>query len=362
MATDFITDVIDIPTLIGFVRERTADALPLARFLPPLAIPDIEYELQNIDTTRTGLVARYRSWDTAPPLVGRAGISRIAAELAPLGLSRKLNERDMLSLERIRAGVADATDRRIEDTIYNDAEELARAVQNRVTIAMAELLTTGKVTLESSTTLAATPGSGPLVADFDVPGAHLNVVPTGAAFSNTGASVPVTEIKAWQAIFRANNNGRNPDLWLTSSDVVADLSLNAQVRALSPANADGSTRGIVDETTVAQVMRAHGIAPIVAFDDEAPTLAGTLSAPTWGRIFGARLFIGILLSGLGNTLYGPTADAATMAGNGTIQFTDAPGIIAFVESSVRPAGKLTTAEAVSIPALRNPNGIFVATV
>ncbi len=361
MATDFIIDVIDIPTLIGFVRERTADALPLARFLPPLAIPDIEYELQNIDTTRTGLVARYRSWDTAPPLVGRAGISRIAAELAPLGLSRKLNERDMLSLERIRAGVADSSDRRIEDTIYNDAEELARAVQNRVTIAMAELLTTGKVTLESSTTLAATPGSGPLVADFDVPAGHLNVTPA-IPFSTTATAVPITEIKGWQATGRANNGGRNPDLWLTSSEVVADLGLNAQIRNLSPSNADGSTRGIVDESTVAQVMRAHGIAPIVAFDEEMPTLAGTLSAPTWGRIFGARLFIGLWLNGLGNTLYGPTADAATMAGNGTIQFSDAPGIIAFVESSVRPAGKLTTAEAVSIPALRNPSGIFVATV
>lgn len=39
-----------------------------------------------------------------------------------------------------------------------------------------------------------------------------------------------------------------------------------------------------------------------------------------------------------------------------------PGIVTYVESEVRPARIITTSEGVSLPVLRDPSGLFVATV
>jgi hypothetical protein len=225
-------------------------------------------------------------------------------------------------------------------------------VNRRITWAQADLLVDGALSLES------TIHGGAVAADFGVPGGQKGVVPAGAAWSNTSTSVPITDLMAWQATFRAANGGRNPDFWITSTPVINDLTLNAQIRALTPANADGGVRGVVTSATVGQVMQQHGIAPFVPVDLELPAVDGSGQA----RLFPVRAVIGVIVDRLGSTLFGPTADAANMAGNGTISFSDASGVIAFVERDIRPARVITTAAATCLPVLRDPNALFSASV
>jgi hypothetical protein len=354
MATEFITDVIDIPRLIGFIRELVDGQLPFAGMFPPRPVEDIEYELSQIDVSGAGQVARYRTWDTAPPLAKRPGFSIIGGEIPPLGRSIRLNEKDILRLQRLRAGVAAATDQQVVDVIFRDAENMANAVQNRLTLAHGDVLQTGMVTL---TELGDVEAGSAVQANFNVPASHLNVVPAGAAWSDHANATPITDLKAWEAVYRPHNGGRNPDGWGVSSEIMADLAQSAQVRNLAPVT--GVVPGIVTDETVRQVLRAAGVnAPLVTTNDvERQTLAETGMA----RVIGNRKVIA-MRGGMGATLYGLTANAATMAGNGTITFTDAPGIIAFVESSIRPAAIITTAEAVALPVLLDPNALFVATV
>jgi hypothetical protein len=347
----YVTDVIDVPELVGYVREQTQNSDIFAGVLPAIEVDDIEYAIQNIDTRAAMQVAKYRSWDTAPPLGKRPGFSIIGGEIPPLGLSVKVGEKDVGRLNKLRAGVADEGGPAALDAIYNDAVNMAKAVYNRLSWAQIDLLLDGIVTIESST-----PGPDAAIsANFSVPGA--NIVTAGTLWSDTAASTPVTNLAAWQKVFRAANAGANPLFWMVSSQIVAELGLNAQVRNLSPSTADGGVRGIVTEQTVAQVLSAHRIAPMVVVDDELPAIDGSGLA----RVLPERKVIGVGAN-LGNTIFGVSPNASMLAGEGTLAYSDAKGVIAFVEQSIRPAGMLTTGEAVALPILRDPNALFVATV
>lgn len=339
---DYITDVIDIPELIGYVREQVFEGLTLDTFLPNVEVDDLEYELLNIDAPNVQ-IARYRAWDTAPPLGKRAGFATIRGEIPPLGLTMRLAEKDFKRLQALRAGTPGNGG--LVDVIWNDALNMVHAVQARVEQARGDLLTDGKVTINENGVV--------VEADFGVPGT--NIVAAGTAWSNTGASTPVTDLGTWLATYRAANRGRNPDLILTSSEVIGNLTLNAQIRNLAPVT--GIVPGVITPETVAAVFRAQGYPPMVTYDTELPNFSDTLT-----RVINARKVIFLRLGVLGSTFYGTTADALVMAGNGTIEMRDAPGVIAFAETTIRPAAGYTTGAGIVLPVLRDPKALFVATV
>lgn len=339
---NFITDVIDIPEMIGYVRENAVLTGPtLGGILPPVNVPDIEYELQNIDSPSLQ-VARYRAWDTAPPLGKRAGFATIKGEIAPLGLTLTLNERELARVQNLRAGLPGGS---IAD-IYDDALTTARAVQFRIEVARGDLLHDGIVTINEN-------GMN-VFADFGVPGTHL--VTAGTAWSDTAASTPVTNLIAWEAIYRADNGGMNPDAWLISDTVAGQLALNTQIKTLA-GGTSSVTPGIISFETVGQVLRAAGVAaPLVVFNGMVPDSSGAAS-----RTLPVRDCIAVR-AGMGNVFYGTSPSADLLVGEGILKRQDAPGIVTWAEQEIRPARVLTTAEGVALPVLRDPKALFRAIV
>jgi hypothetical protein len=350
MSSEYITDVIDIPELIGYVREQTDGDLPFASFFPPQQVDDIEFELTQVPAFE-GQVAKYRSWDAVPPLGTRPGVTIIGGEIPPLGLSLRLNERDIVRFNKLQAGIADKFDARVADRIFDDAVNTGHAVQNRITLGHGEALTLGKV---SFTELGDVESGNEILANFGVPNDHF--VNAGIAWSSHDTAVPVTNLLAWEKKYRTDNQGQNPDGWLISSEAMGDLVLNAQIKAFAYGSSAGSQ--LVNEDTVTAVLRASGVrAPLIVSDVERPALDGSGTA----RVLDARKICAVK-SGMGTTLYGVTANAANLVGNGTLEWSDAPGIIAFMESTLRPASKITTAEAVAVPVVRDPMAVFCAGV
>lgn len=356
MAAEYITDVVDPVELTGYVRELVDGDLPFAALFPPVQTDDIEYELTNVDVSTAGEVARYRAWDTPARIGRRPGLNVIKGEIPPLAHGYRLNEKELQRFDRLRQGIRERADVAVERVIFDDAARAAAAVQNRLTLAHGSLLTTGGVEL---TELGSPETGNELVAEFAVPGNQLAVSPMGADWSDHAASVPVTDLKAWETIYRANNGGRNPDAWGVSSEVMADLALNTQVKTLA-GGTSGVTPGIVNNDTVGQVLRAAGVnAPIlVMFDVERPTL----TSGTPARVVGNRKVIGVR-AGMGATLY---TDAPALGGlqrAGAAQMANVePGIIAYQVGGVDPAWVKTTAEGLALPVLRDPNALFIATV
>jgi len=354
MATEYITDVIDPAELTGYVRELVDGDLPFATLFPPVQTDDIEFELQSADLTAAGEVARYRSWDTPAPIGRRPGVSVIKGEIPPLAWGYRLNEKELTRFDRLRQGIREAADVAVERVIFNDAARAAAAVQNRITIAHGSILSTGTVEL---TELGAPAAGNELVADFAVPGAQLGVAPAGATWDNYATATPITDLKAWEAIYRSNNGGRNPDAWLVSSEVMADLALNDQVKSFA-GGTTGVTPGIIGPDQVNQVLRAAGVnAPIlVALDVERPQL--TSSTPA--RVVDDRAVVGVR-AGMGATLYtnAPATGGLQRAGATQMENVD-PGIIAYQVGGIDPAWVKTTAEGLALPVLRDPNALFVA--
>lgn len=356
MANEFITDVVSPVELTGFVRELVDGDLPFRTLFPAARVDDIEYELTNVDVSTAGEVARYRAWDT-PALIGkRPGITIIQGEIPPLAWGYRLNEKELTRFDRLRASIAERSDQRVVDTIFNDAERAGRSVQNRLTLAHGDLLVDGALTL---TELGSPETGNAVTATFAVPGAQLGVTPATVAWTDHAAAVPVTDLKAWEAIYRPNNGGRNPDAWGVSSEIMADLVLNAQIKSVA-SGTSGVTPGIIGPDQVNQVLRAMGVnAPIVVmFDVERPTL----TSGTPARVVNNRKIVG-LRAGMGATLYTQPPAVAGLVRSGAEQMASLePGIIAYQVGSIDPAWVKTTAEGLAIPVLRDPNALFVATV
>lgn len=339
---EYITNIVDPMELIGYVRELEVPGVQLDAVLPNVVVSDIEYELQNIEIHKVQ-VARYRSWDTAPPLGKRPGFATVRGEIPPLGLSMRVNERELPMLSRLRAEAPREGD--TADRIWNDAETGVVAVQSRIEIARGDLLTDGIVTIEEN--------GVKVTADFSVPGTH--IVAAGTAWSNHAGAVPITDERAWLATYKADNAGQMPAYALTSDEVIADLTLSAQYRNLAPVT--GVVPGIITDQTVAQVRRSLQLPPLVSYNTLLPDASDNLV-----RVINERKFIYVRPGVMGSTFYGVTPDAMVMAGEGIIKMQDAPGVIAFAEQTIRPAAMYTTGAGVALPVLRDPNALFVATV
>ena len=360
MAT-FITDLASPAELTGFVREEATGGLPFAEFFPTQEVPDIMYELENVDLAGTNEVARYRSWDTVPPIGRRPGISIIGGEIPPLGWAYRLNEQDIGRMGRIRAGVGEASDQRVVDVLFNDARRATNAVQNRVTIAHADVLTTGTFKLTELGNVD--PATG-LAATFNVPATQLNVVP-GVLWSDRTNSLPADNLLAWEEIYAANNGDAPPDAWFITKAVANDLIFNAQLRSQFPFST-GTGVGVparIDQAAVQSVFTAMGVqAPIRVIDVRRPALTGGARA----KMIPDRFVIGAK-AGMGKTLYGIAPIVSMLAADPQtrIEASDAPGIVAYAMESfgATQAPQVTTrAEGVVAPVLTDPNGLFVAQV
>lgn len=341
MAT-FVTDVVDIPELVGYARERVElNAGLLAGIVPVRVVDDLEFELLNLEVN-SRQVARFRSFDTPNMLGKRPGFAVVRGEILPLGLSMRLNEKEIKTFTKLRQGVPDGTD----GDIYDDVAITADACAVRQEIVRADLLTDGVVTISENGVTA--------TGSYPVPGGHF--ISPATPWSTTATAVPVTDLLAAEAVYRAANGGRNPAAWLMSSAVIGNLTINTQIRNLAYATSP-TVPSFITQATVTAVFNAMGVqAPIVPFDETLPDASG-VEQPA----INARKVIGIR-PGVAELFVGTSPSAELLVGRGLIRRQDAAGVICFVTEEIVPANVTTTSEALTMGVLRDPNGLMVLTV
>lgn len=352
---EFITDVASPRQLTAAVQEAFTGSLPFEGIIPSAQTDNLRQAIATVDLSTSAEVARYRNWETVPDIGRRPGFSLEEYEIAPLGWSYRLNEEDLARLDRVREGIAESLDRGVVDTIYGDALRAVEAVENRLTLTHAELLQFGRVTLDEFGQPADAARAVQVV--FPVPAAHLGVVPAGAAWSDHATSDPAGDLKAWEATFRSNNRGRNPDRWGISSEILGDLLANESLARRVYPNAV-ALPGEIATTQLAQALRVAGVqAPLVVTNDvERPSLDAT----TFGRVINERRVIG-MLAGMARTHFTTPPALTVMPSDARIERTTAQGVIAYALQGIRPPEVITTAEAVALPLLERPSGLFVAT-
>lgn len=342
-----VDDYVDPVVLTGFVREVPSPSnLMLNSVLPDRNIGDIEAAFDQV--TRTNRAAMFRSWDTETPIGQRDSFQRSKVRMPPLGIKRPIGEQERLMLERARTG-GDNRNGYVQ-AIYDDAALGAREVYNRMEIARGDTLLDGKFTIaENGLTVEA---------DFGLDPSH--IVSAATAWSDHANATPLTDLKAWVDLY-LNETGERPGRILTSTRVVNNLMLAAEIRELFY-RGDQISGGpnLVTPAQMSTVLQAHGLPAFETYDTKIDINGtGTRVIPD-----DKMLLLPTDPSSLGFTAWGVTAESLELAGgqNPGLLFEELPGLVGVVLKEGDPLRIWTKVGAVGMPLISDPRRLVVADV
>ncbi len=339
-----LTDLFDPADLVGYVRglalEEQRNRFTLSGILPDVFQNSLEWRLTNA-ILRDEDAAVVRSWDTPAPIGGRQGASRIFGELLPISKKMRLGEEERLRLEAIQSG-DDAT---IVAAIYDDARRMVRSVLARVEMMRGEII-------QNSALVFAENGVAQTVT-FTRDGTM--VVSAGTKWDVVASADPIADLTTWVQAY-IDLNGVAPAYALGSTSQIGYLLQNAKIRAL--ASGISGAPSLVTIDTVSAVFAAFGLPPIVPYD-VATRVAGTST-----RITNVKKLVLLPPTDepLGETRWGPTAEALELSGLGLLPVADAPGVAAVADKTTDPVATWTKACGVAMPILGNPNLAMTCTV
>jgi hypothetical protein len=340
-----VHDLVDPQLLIDFVRTWDREVLrPEAQFsldsyLPNRETMDLDFRIRKGALNDVD-VAEYRAWDTPARMTGRPGTYFIEGSLGPVSRQIPLGEEEGL---RARALLAKTNDPIIQ-AIYADATQMIRSVQGRLEMARGDLIDDGIVTIaENGLTLTA---------NFGRSAAMRKTAAT--VWTNTAATI-LTELLGWVVNYQ-DQNGTEPDHILMPKTRVGSLALNAEMRSYAAAN--GTTPNRINRQTIDNVFAAEGLPPIRTYDTVVRVNGTSTRVLPVDKVY--------LMPGstepLGNTFYGPTAEALLLREKGLIEAEGIPGVVAVVTRTEHPVQTYTVGTAVALPAMPNPDLILDADV
>lgn len=335
----FIYDLIDPQLLVGFVRGLTFDQFTLERHLPNLEVDDIEYRIRSADL-QDQEVAPYRAFDAESAIGGRQGLTEIRGTIPPLSKKVRLGEEERLRMRALESGLNDA----IIDAIYDDAENMTRAVQARIELARGQALYDGKVVINENQV--------GVTADFGFPASH-RVAPV-PLWSDPLATV-IQDLTAWVELY-VDDNGFAPAEFQTSTRVIGFLLRNDEIRDLFTGPVGGPA--LVTRAALNSTLEAFGLPPITTYDTKVVVNGVEQRVIPDDRL----LLLPPAEAKLGRTFYGITAEALELVSEGMLVSRDAPGIVAVLEKTFNPVSTWTNAAGISLPVLGNGDAIITADV
>jgi len=332
------TDIILPATLTGYVRESLAAIEArkgsLATYLPNRTVPDI-----NVRFLRgsSGLVdeAQFRAYD-APPVTGKGRTGqRVTLELPAIGQNIPVSEYAQLRQRN-------ASDQVLLTQILATADQVVRAVADRIERLRGIVLTTGKATIPELATDD----------DFGRSGTH---TVTAASLWATSSIDRLADLQTWADVYEATN-GVRPESIVTSRRVLRALASGDQFK-LSLVGGASRPATIAD---VNAIVEGAGLPPISVFerrtsfgrilpDNKLLMLPAPVASDDWqGTQLGATFWGQTLTST--DALYG-------------IEDPEQPGIVAGVYRDEKPPMIAEIiSDAIGMPVLANADLSLAATV
>jgi hypothetical protein len=328
-----VLDLIDPVELTEFSRvaadDFDAQSQSLARFFPYRGVTDIMYSYgKGLDLLVDE--ASFRAFDAESPIGRRAPSARVSGEILPISRKIPLSEYAQLRLRN-------ASSDELIQAHFNDAARLARGIVARVERARAQLLETGKVTINENG----------VVQEYDADRATSLTVTTLATndrWSAYSTANPVRDILAWSELIYGLT-GLRPTRMLVSSGVMSHLQ---QVASL--ASWTGITRARITTAEVVEAIQALAGVTVEVYTPPAgmvtPLNAKKVVLITEGVQLGASLF-GIPVE----------ASEPEYAG-----LSVQPGIVAGTWKEKDPVTPWTKAVALALPIMASPDTTLCAQV
>jgi hypothetical protein len=339
-----VLDLADPQELQGYARgileEEDRNRFRLSAYLPNENIDEIEWRVTGSDF-RLPDAAKVRAWDTEAPIGSRQGLRRLMGELPPISKKMRLGEEERLRKRALERG----NNQGIIDAIFDDVRNLTLSVASRVEMMRGEVLQTGKIVFAEN-------GVDTTV-DFGRKAGHTTTA--AIKWDQPATATPIANLRSLVQTY-IDTNGVSPAYVLTSTQVITNLLLNAEVRAL--ATQVSGVPAIVTVQTLQTILQAFGLPPFVPYDTnvrvdgvQRPVLDPkkiTLMPPA--------------SEPLGATFYGTTAEALELQEARAIGNEDAPGLTATTHKLDDPVSIWNKVAAIAMPTLPNPDLTLTATV
>ena len=323
-------------------RVPTANNLLLSQLFPAEVKDAIQVNFAEI--TKTNRTAKFRAPDGRIHVADRDGGSTKVVNMMPLSDSRNQGEYERLKREMQRLG--GSRFEVLEQAAYDDAQDLTTYVQNRVELALGDVLVDG---VFSPAEL------GGVTVDFGVPANHL--ITAGTAWSNTAADGLGNLIAACDTY--ETTNGFRPGFGITdratmrnflkqTSIIAAVKGTNTGVTEISLADATGTLEkyGIPTEWHVYETqLDVDGVTTRVI-----PLNKVILGPPNKTDLITFR--------------FGTTATAMELvdSNESDLSFSEAPGIVGVTVKEGPPFREFTFVDAIGLPLLKNARLLMVLSV
>jgi hypothetical protein len=341
MSNRIVYDLVDPAELVNYVRQfdqevlRPEAQLSLDQWLPNVTTEDLDFRIRKGALNDVD-VAEYRAWDTPAVMTGRPGTTRIKGELGPVSRQIPLSEEEFLRQRSLDRGSNDP----IVNAIFDDAERMVRSVQARIELARGDLIDDGKVTINE--------GGFNLEADW---GRDPSMSPTvGTLWSNPAADI-IQDLLGYAETYY-DQNGTYPGALRVTRQILGYMALNTEVREYAAAN--GSTPSRVPFAAINEIFASQGLPEFFVYDTSVRVGGVKTSVLDSDKVY----YMPPAGEPVGNTFYGPTAEALKLREKGLIERDAVPGIVAVVTESEHPVQTFTVATAIALPVLPNPDLIM----
>lgn len=319
---------------------RTGE-VTLSQFLPNVDRDTLTFEFTP-NTAQDIPSAVFRAFDTEAPLGSEVSSHEYMGEIPPMSQKMPLGEYRQLQFRQ-------AGRTAIRDALMRKAVVNGIALANRVEVARAQVLTTGKFVLTKENGLS-------LQVDFQRKSSHTVVAAT--AWSNPDANV-IGDLLAWQWTYRQSNGG-DARTMMISSQIQSWLTVNKGIIAEARPGITGVTR--VSPVEVLQVLASYGFTNVVINDDVTRRPNGDVVRTIPENVVTLLPGGGGGLGGglLGETIWGVPAEA--FQPDYGIGESERAGIFGMTMRQTDPEGMYVLASSIVIPVLNDANATFAATV
>lgn len=295
------------------------------------------------EITKTNRTARFRAFDGRIHVADRDGASDKEISMPALSDSRSTGEYERLQIEAARLGGTNVVP--MVNAIYDDSEDLTRYVQNRMELAIGDVLTDGKLTINDDGYKAET--------DYGLPAAHR---PTAATLWTGAGALAFSDLIGWCDAYE-EANGFRPGSVLTSRRMVRLFNQNKEVIDAVAGAQTGKTR--VSLAEAATTLDNEGVPSLWETYETRLDVDGTST-----RVVADDRVI--LLppnpEDLLEIRYGLSATALELVGDSrsSLGFEEAAGIVGVVVKEGPPFRQFTFVDAVGMPVLKDVKKLFVA--
>lgn len=303
-------------------------------------------EVNLAEVTVTNRTARYRAFDGRIHVADRDGAGTSRAQMAPFSDSLNMGEYERLQLEFARTGGTRMG--ALASAIYDDSAVLTGNMQNRMELAMGDVIVDGKFTAGLDSEFG-----GEI--DFGVDAANR---PTAAVLWSSNTAKVLDDLIAW-CDAAETAAGARPGRVLTSRAVLRAMGVNPQLINSIKGAQTGITR--INLSDADGLFVNEGIPTVWDIIEEQLDVDGvaTRVLPADRLVLMPEDPAELLEFQLGISA---TALELVNSNESELSFEDAAGIVGVVEKVGPPYRQFTFVDAVGLPVLKDARKLFVAKV